>query len=1846
MIHTIRTSKVSKVIASYLAIQLMLTTVQPSNLFALTGGPAQPEFNSFTPIGTSDMVDLASGDFNYNIPIMDVGGYPLNLAYNSGVTMDQEATWVGLGWNLNIGQINRQVRGLPDDFDGDKDDKITYENNVKDNITVGATLKLHPAFAGNDLKLGLGGALGVEYNNYQGITFKPSVGISYEIADKVSVGMNLSTSTTQGATVSPSLSIGELVPNKKKAIIRDVKSSYGLSINSRKGITDLSINQNITKSSKTRKAKSNKNGKDVSLSLSFADNTYTPTKRTPYKTTTVGFNAAIGTEVVFGEFQAEIYGYASVQKMQDHKTEEKVYGYEHTEKASKHDVLDFNRENDRTLSKNTTTLPIPNYTYDIYNINGQGIGGTFRPFRSQVGYVFDKYIKDKSGDGSLGLEFGAGNIVKIGADFKFSPSKSSTGLWEKGNRARRNFSEKTSGNAIDYEKVYFKNIGEVNVDTEFQNVFTNKLGAYEPIRIGIGGFMLDKKTIPNKYFMGVDNIADVTPLTTTASFSKIKRDKRLVRKQAIQKLTLSELDNIISDYTLENKPNINRTIAKAHQTAGVSVVKDDGATYQYFQPVFNTKKIEASFNVGNTNYNDCQSGLVTYNSGSDNSIDNKRGKDHFFNRITTPAYAHTYLLSSVLSTDYEDLTNDGPTDDDLGAYTKFIYKKSSSNYKWRVPIEANTATLNEGLNSLKKDQTGSYNYGEKELMYVDKIETKTHVAVFNTNTDRNDAVGVIGENGGKSESINDRMKTLNSISLYSKPEYALLKKYQSDGNSSTNNIVKPIKVAHFVYDYSLCKGIPNSVGGSQGKLTLKKVYFTYRNSNMGKYTPYKFTYEKDYELNGEIINNNPDYDIKGYNMWGNYKENNGTCGLSGEATNSEFPYVEQDKALEDINAAAWSLVKIDLPSGGNINLNYEADDYQYVQNKKALQMFKLSGASKDGNIADIDNNKLYDSSNDINYLFLKLDEDITSADFKKNYIGDLEGEVIYFRFLMNMIKNTSSKYDYVTGYFKLGDGAPIIRDTTPNEEGTYVAVSVKTIGIEGGIGGSGQLVNPFSKAGWQFARTYLTRLAYSQNGSEDNFNVASIIDDIVSQVKNITEIFKGPNRYLRGQKCANTFIPNKSWIRLQNPNGKKLGGGIRVARIEMNDEWDVMTGNNDNPVYKMNYGQEYSYTTLDNKSSGVAAYEPQGGKENPLIVPFNDEDTNRLLAPSDKNYVEGPLGSSYFPSPRVTYSRVTVKNLDRRQFENAIVTGQVGKHATGIVINEFYTTKDFPTIAKHTPIEDHYNEIGTGITGGIASFFNLNVYTDMHLALSQGFTVIINDMDGKMKSQRVYPERALGNQDAISAVEYIYHTKSNGELENDLQVYDKNGITSKETIGVHYDVVNDFRKSNSLTASFGADLNLAISTLGIPPVISSFSVNNVNFALHRNTMRTAATTKVIYRTGLLKEKIAYDLGSSVSTENLAYDALTGDVLLTETTDEFKERYYNFNYPAYWAYNGMGQASNNLGLETDIEYNPSSHYHFLTDNANDYLIDGDEVWLDNSNTKAWIINVGEYGFNSFDLMDSDGLLLTTAETVLKVIRSGYRNLHMASMASVTTMINPLLNTTTGTYQNIINNTLTSSNWNTHRVVNTSAVVYSDAWPSQCECGLPKISFDENDELVTNTGESFNPYRYNIKGDWRAKSSYAYLTGRENGNADPNPRNTGFLSNHTPFYRNNGSWYTQSSDPAWTYASEVTEYSPYGAELENKDALNRYSSAQYGYNYTFPLAVSSNSKYQEMGYDSFEDADTQCEDGHFNFKRSSANYGGVEVSKTEAHSGRRSIKIKPNNIATIESRIVPCDAEPEN
>ena len=101
MIQKIRNNKFFKALSIYILLLFLNQIISPNIALALTSGPSQPEVQSFEPIGTTEMVDLFSGDFIYNIPLLNVGEYPINISYHSGIGMDQEASWVGLGWNIN-----------------------------------------------------------------------------------------------------------------------------------------------------------------------------------------------------------------------------------------------------------------------------------------------------------------------------------------------------------------------------------------------------------------------------------------------------------------------------------------------------------------------------------------------------------------------------------------------------------------------------------------------------------------------------------------------------------------------------------------------------------------------------------------------------------------------------------------------------------------------------------------------------------------------------------------------------------------------------------------------------------------------------------------------------------------------------------------------------------------------------------------------------------------------------------------------------------------------------------------------------------------------------------------------------------------------------------------------------------------------------------------------------------------------------------------------------------------------------------------------------------------------------------------------------------------------------------------------------------------------------------------------------------------------------------------------------------------------------------------------------------------------------------------------------------------
>ena len=144
------------------------------------------------------------------------------------------------------------------------------------------------------------------------------------------------------------------------------------------------------------------------------------------------------------------------------------------------------------------------------------------------------------------------------------------------------------------------------------------------------------------------------------------------------------LDKTINSYPLDTNvygncsysskiKHISRLSYPGHHMSEITVANPDGKRYVYGIPAYNTKQQEATFSI-NSGINTTASNYylsdsinkVSYSPGSDNSINNTKGLDNYFDQQQIPQYSHSFLLTGILSPDYVDLTNDGITDDDLG----------------------------------------------------------------------------------------------------------------------------------------------------------------------------------------------------------------------------------------------------------------------------------------------------------------------------------------------------------------------------------------------------------------------------------------------------------------------------------------------------------------------------------------------------------------------------------------------------------------------------------------------------------------------------------------------------------------------------------------------------------------------------------------------------------------------------------------------------------------------------------------------------------------------------------------------------------------------------------------------------------------------------------------------------------------------------------------------------------------------------------------------------------------------------------------------------------------------------
>lgn len=1589
----------TKRISIFLLLTFSFELFFPTTALALTGGPSQPEFTGFQPIGVTDMVNVFNGNFSYNLPLMEVpgpnGGYPLNLSYDAGIGMEQEASWVGLGWNLNVGSITRNLRGVPDDFNGDKITKSYY---IKPNWNLGLTVG-SPGFELFNFDASKGSLSGtLYYNSYKGAGIKLGLDAGASLGGVLRGKLAINFDNRSGLDVNPSLSLQYKFDNIK----RSFGVGIGASFHSTQGFRDLSYSY-VEKDHRLDK-KDTDEGYGPRPGMSFASKASVPVTDVPMRGMNVGValrpgfaGLGVAGKVKLGANFADTW-VAKEGKSKDYKS----YGYLYAQNRDvDEDLADFNREKDNAITKDAPYLAIPNFSYDIFNVRAQGQSAMFRPRRSDFGVLSDPYIKSTNGGGEVTLEAGAGSDGKIGGDFNVVFGKSTSGSMELDDDFRSNFDFKGSIDPADnidqyqkYEPYYFKNASEKTAEElEVWNKIRGEQQVAIRMKMGFSGGSF-KPRLSNYFEHETDGEVSESskdPIKAYRETRERKETNMIVRTIGDLGGTAAQTPgtHIVSannfprtttptTYNYEN--GINSQIGK------MQCINPNGYTYHYEIPVYNTYQKEAVFAIDSRGGGTSIPYSKTTYSSSDAAANNNNGQDEFFKSTEIPKYAHSYLLTQVTSPDYVDLTGDGPTDDDFGYWAKFYYNQhatSGSPYQWRHPYE--DANYSPGHYSNTKDDKASYTYGKKEIYYLNAVETKTHIAEF-TLSDREDGRGARAEH--TSTQTPKTLKRLDKITLYSKldPNYA-------------SGTPTPIKEVHFVYDYTLCNNAKNNLAGN-GKLTLKQVYFTYGVSDKSSLSPYTF----EYTQTGRATDQNPDYKLSAVDRWGLYKD----FGTSANqyANHVDNPYTNQnedydndgDVDTDDYNqrsdhASAWNLRKITLPSGGIISVDYESDDYAYVQDKKAMNMMKVVGASTaTGNTLSDSNTKVY----------FDINEDPSASGFSASdvnkYYQSLVGKDIFFKMYLDL-KNapftTSMKRDYVKGYAKISGGG---YDATA-QKGWVNFQTVKK------HNNSTSTVHPVTKAGWQYLR--MSRPDLFNDPGAVSGSPLNILGVVWSFLKSVMQLITGfynycdINGYARDINLSDQY---ESFIRLEDNNGIKYGGGHRVKRIAVNDSWDTMTASAEN---SFDYGQEYSYRLPDGTSSGVASYEPMiGGEENPHRVPFKYS-SDDFVYQKEELYIEAPIGESFYPGADVGYSRVMVKNITRTEELDGSGNHKNRGSASPVMIHEFYTSKDFPVIERHTQIQndDIYNLMIPVPFIGV-SMFNNRGY-------SQGYSIHLNDMNGQRKSLSTFKYGTDYNdkEQAVYREEYEYNTlrpyssNSRNELNSTLPVLFGEKILGEADLGKSMDFYMDTRHNYTYTQSIGAQIDVHLLNLGIIMIPWFTGIPVLNF--NEQTFSSVVTNKVVFKSAVLKKVKTFKEGVLTEHENLYFDSETGRPLVTRTTNEYNDDIYKMDIPGHWYDKNFMGTYKNIGIafgSGDYSVNGSNEVSF-TDVADhrDYFAPGDQLKI-GSSKQYWVEDVSSTYIKIKNHLNS----YVSPSSGIEIYNSGFKNSLSASLGSLVSKTDPVIN----------------------------------------------------------------------------------------------------------------------------------------------------------------------------------------------------------------------------------------------
>ncbi len=1529
-----------------------------------TNGPFQPEFAGFEPVSTTDMVNPLTGQFTYNIPLVDVPGpsgssYAMSLAYHSGLKPEDQASWVGWGWTLNPGAVIRQKRNMPDDLDNIEVEKFSKAMpNVSwgtmNKVTVKEKFDIEKSNKNDENNddpdvykvswKSIQGHLAVNlwqrYNSLRGwsLAVEPMFSVSgvkdsYECDNgleksgqtslyQANVSMTISDEPISfSGSISPLNTFLQLYPN-------DYKQSYGFNIfgDSYLNLDNVNPSNSYHLNTKPR-------------DFSFSDvhySGYSVQGQLGYHETE---NANEGKSKQKNAF-------LSVTNYEDKRTLRGSGYMRPFDVGTGNDaVFDYLVEKEHEFSMHQDTkrfLPIPLSGADYFVTTGMGVQGQFKFYHNKM-----MSVRPPTSSGDIEIWTCKPELML--------PKNSSNPNAATGGGVNFGLSTKFYGVLAKIGDSEYRT--EANSDLGFKSTQVCTRGFDNPPQSGFrflndmggknvgmsGGYIMSPsnygRKLTTKNYIGYRTVDEVDAEKKNASASYIERVG-------------------VTTYGKNNAPKSSYS-GIGSSIGELAVFDDNGGKYVYGLPVYAMNEqtwqyclFSPTENLSTSVPNNYRIYSSHLSPGTDPGEGLKKLSAYHGQR-TKQAYASEFLLTEVTTPDYVDVTRDGLTDDDLGGYTKFDYRRPTANqnslFKWRAPSKG--FSLQKNKISVSKDDYACVSFGEKEIYYLHTIETKTHIAYFVTNktpayTPRSGVTIAPKHTDERMDAYpaptdeNNAGNTTSNVSGINQSEYLdNIQVFTKDINGLPNKLIKTVR---FEYDYSLMKNDPSSVSGN-GKLTLRKLWIEGDGVANAMISPYTFIYQYPTCPSGLPANysskyneyaslsqssQNPDYDPDNIDRWGYYCENGMTRKGDNILWNSQFTSASFDPS-------AWHLKVVKLPSGGEIHVQYEQNDYGYVQDRKAMIMAQLDPASSDDSFSKYALSSFGGTSG--NNYYLDFSSSISDSEINRlaDSISDQfvrKGEKMYFKFLYNLKGqgfSGSSNSEYICGYAKV------------NKCEIAVVNSKKMIRIQLGKYTDYSSIPGISTA--QKMQDYATRplsAAYDfkkANNLEDGDDgtsalsqatvgleqlgstVASFLnaEDISTAFDYANAATTGPAIY-RSLFLVPDLQPTRSFLRIPW-NKAKLGGGIRVKRLLMYNPSGSLekTSGGDQMVYGTEYiYKEYNQSTQSLNTSGVALNEPtQAREENSLVRLIGDgadQYVDQLVAGDQIINYEGPIGEELLPSATVNYSQVIAVNINN------------GPSVGGFTVSRYNTCKEqaYKSVAvTYAPMS-----MKEEITPAFADYDFLFPAKATTCQANSQYDFTLNNMHGTVKSVLKYAgdynDQALSQRQPVSSQEYTYY--ENGSPVPTMS--DLNRPFKYEDVGKEVEVLEETRRSNTNSETFQMQFSLGYMKNPVPPATLIFGLAPyISFDNEQLTTRTVSnvTSYPIF----LQSITSSQDGIVHRTKNVAFDPSSGEPVVTQTSDGYdalvlgsntqphKGSYYSYTIPMHSQYAGAGKVS--VGSDFEI-----------------------------------------------------------------------------------------------------------------------------------------------------------------------------------------------------------------------------------------------------------------------------------------------------------------------------------------